>query len=138
MRFVWLIVEDDRLRFAPGDAPEPAEALRADSRTHDPDGGPAWVSLALAPPGVSIPFDDPAVSGALRAILAGPPRRLVTTLLRDEVRFAGAMVAADERAKLGANPFARIFPARVFHVDRGVLGSIPPPTGPGIARYVGG
>jgi hypothetical protein len=96
------------------------------------------VSLALAPEGVSIPFDDPAVSGALRRTLADPRHRLVTTLLRDEVRFAGALLAADDRGRLHQNPFARIFPARVFHVGPGVLGSIAPPTGPGIARYAGG
>lgn len=139
MNFVWLVVEaNDRLRFAPPEDPEPSGALRADPRTHDPDGEPAWVSLALAPPGVSIPFDDPAVSGALRRTLAGPPRRLVTTLLRDEVRFAGALMAADDRAGLRGNPFARIFPARTFRVERGVLGRVAAPTGPGIARYAGG
>ena len=138
MSFVWLVPEDDGLRFAPAEAEEPPGALRADPRTYDPDGKPAWVSLALAPGTASIPFDDPAVSQALRRILAGRPRRLVTTLLRDEVRFAGGLVAADEREDLHENPFARIFPTRVFRVGRGVLGTIAPPTGPGIARYTGG
>ena len=138
MSWIWLSVEGDELRFVPGDEPEPDGALRADPRTHDLNGDPAWVALALAPAGVSIPFDDPAVSGALRRLLAGPPPRLATTLLRDEVRFAGALLAADERAELCENPLARIFPARTFRVGRGVLGRVSPPTGPGIARYAGG
>ena len=137
--FVWLVVEPPNgLRFVPPDEPEPPGALRADPRTHEPEGDAAWVSLALAPEGVSIPFDDPAVSGSVRRTLAGPPRRLVTTLLRDEVRFVGALVAADDRAGVRENAFGRIFPARVFRVERGVLGSMAPPTGPGIARYAGG
>jgi hypothetical protein len=137
MSWVWLVVDGEQLRFAPADEPEPAGALRADPRTHDPEGAPAWVSLALAPGDMSIPFDDPAVSHALRAVLAGPPKRLVTTLLRDEVRFAGGLVAADDRSGL-PNPFSLLYPARVFPVGPGLLGGIPPPTGPGIARYAGG
>jgi hypothetical protein len=137
--FVWLVLEpDDGLRFVSGEEPEPPGALRADPRTHDPEGDPAWVSLALAPRDVSLHFDDPAVSGALRRALSGPPRRLVTTLLRDETRFVGALVAADDRDELRGNPFAAIFPARTFRVGPGVLGSIAAPTGPGIARYAGG
>jgi hypothetical protein len=138
MSWVWLVVEGDELRFTPGEEREPEGALRADPRVHDPAGDPAWVSLALAPPGVSIPFDDPAVSGALRRLLAGAPPRVVTTLLRDEVRFAGALVAGDEHADPCESPFARIFPARSFRVGAGVLGRLPSPTGPGIARYAGG
>ena len=138
MSWIWLVVEGDDLRFVPGEEPEPEGALRADPRAHDPNGDPAWASLALAPEGVSLPFDDTAVSGALRRVLAGPSRRLVTTLLRDEVRFAGALFAADERVPLDDDPFARIFPARVLEVGPGVLGRLPPPAGPGIARYAGG
>jgi len=138
MSWIWLVVEGEELRFAPGEEPEPEGALRADPRTHDPAGDPAWVSLALAPEGVSLPFDDTAVSGALRRLLAGPSRRLVTTLLRDEVRFAGALLAADAPEDLAENPFARIFRARVLQVGSGVVGSISAPTGPGIARYAGG
>ncbi|HEX6701944.1 MAG TPA: hypothetical protein VF101_14550 [Gaiellaceae bacterium] len=138
MSWAWLVVRDDELRFVSSDEPEPEGAFRVDPRVHDAKGDPAWVSLVRAPRGVSIPFDDPAVSGALRDLLAGPPRRAVTTLLRDEVRFAGALLAADDGARLRPNSFARIFPARVFRVEAGVLGRRPWPTGPGIARYAGG
>ena len=138
MSWIWLVVEGDELRFVSGEEREPKGALRADPRAHDPAGDPAWVSLVLAPDGVSLPFDDTSVSGALRRLLAGPRRRLVTTLLRDEVRFAGALLAADEPEELAENPFARIFRARVLQVGRGILGRVAPPTGPGIARYGGG
>ena len=138
MSWIWLVVEGDELRFVPGEEREPKGALRADPRAHDPAGDPAWVSLVLAPDGVSLPFDDTSVTGALRRLLAGPPRRLVTTLLRDEVRFAGALLAADEPEELAENPFARIFRARVLQVGSGILGRVAPPTGPGIARYGGG
>jgi hypothetical protein len=138
MSWIWLVVEPQGLRFVPADEPEPEGALRADPRAHDPSGDPAWVSLTLAPEGVSLPFDDPAVAGALRCVLAGPPPRLVTTLLRDEVRFAGALVAADDPAEPAESPFARIFPTRLLQVDVGVLGRVPLPAGPGIARYAGG
>ena len=47
-------------------------AVRMDQRLLDPDGPPAWVWLVLVPPEVAPLFDDPAVSQALRRVLAGP------------------------------------------------------------------
>ena len=56
------------------DSETPAGAYRVDVWTIDPDGKDLQVALTLAPAGISIPFDDPSVSGALRAALASEPR----------------------------------------------------------------
>ena len=50
-----------------------ADAVRADARVVDPSGAAAAVSLVLVPRDRAPLFDDPAVSGALRAVLSGPP-----------------------------------------------------------------
>jgi hypothetical protein len=112
-------------------------ALRMDARLLDPAGAAAAVSLVLAPAGVRLAFDDPAVQQARRAILAGPPFDAVTTLLSDASHFEGSLVVArgGGAARLAADPFARLFPARILHVDAGLLGSVPPPAGPVIERY---
>lgn len=114
------------------------EALRADARAVDPAGAAATVSLVLPPPGTSILFDDPAVQGARRAVLAGRPAALVTTLLQDSSHFAGALSAwrgPGAARDAAADPFARVAPARVLAVEAGLLGSVPPPAGPVIERY---
>src|SRR5918994_2912987 len=74
---------------------------------------------------------------ARRAVHAAPPQDAVTTLLRDASHFEGALTVARGAgvARLGDDPFARIFPARVLRVDAGVLGAVPPPCGPTIERY---
>lgn len=115
----------------PEEHAEPAGAWRCDPRLIDANGGPVRVALAVAPPGVSLHFDDPAVSGALRAALASEPARLISTLVVDEVRYAGVIVAPPHLA----TPFARIFPSHTYRVDAGLLGRMPFPTGPVIARY---
>jgi hypothetical protein len=115
-----------------------AEALRADVRTVDPAGEPAVVSLVLLPRGRSPLFDDPAVSGALRAVLAAPPPDAVTTLVRDASHVAGALTVRRERLHLlRDDPSARIGPARLLHVAGGLLGHRPPVPGPVIQRYSG-
>ena len=48
-----------------------ADAVRMDARLLDPAGDPAWISLILLPRQRLPLFDDPAVSGALRAVLVG-------------------------------------------------------------------
>jgi hypothetical protein len=114
------------------------DALRMDARLLDPAGAAAVVSLVLAPPGVRLAFDDPAVQQARRAILAGPPFDAVSTLLSDASHFEGSVVVArgaGAAARLAADPFARIFPALVLHVGAGLFGSVPPPAGPVIERY---
>jgi hypothetical protein len=94
----------------------------------------------LAPPRARLPFDDPAVQGARRAVLAGPPRRLVSTLLRGDSIFAGALTGLPDGEPDGLvdDPFGRVFPARLLHVGPGLLGAMPPPAGPVIERYGSG
>jgi hypothetical protein len=114
-------------------------ALRADERIVDAQGAEAAVSLALAPPGAAVLFDDPAVQQARRSVLAdGRPPDVLTTLLRDASHFAGALTARrgeDAARRLGEDPFARIFAGRLVHVGPGLLGRTPPPAGPTIERY---
>jgi hypothetical protein len=121
------------------DRRRPLHALSIDRRAVDPDGEEAWVSLALTARGVRILYDDPAVCGAMRAVLAGPRVVAMSTLARDSSAIGGAITAVRGTtvASLGDDPFARIFPARVLRVDRGFVGEMPAPTGPGIQRYSG-
>jgi hypothetical protein len=115
----------------------PPGALGVDSRAIDPGGKPAWLSLALASSAVL--FDDPAVSWALRRVLAGPCVRVMTTMTRDAATIGGALTAYDTRppASQPDDPFARLFPTRVLHVGAGFVGSMSTPPGPGIQRYAG-
>lgn len=104
----------------------------------DADGLPASVSLVLPPPGVRLKFDDLAVQHARRVVLAGRPWDVVSTLLSDASHFEGSLVVArgpDASRRLAADPFARIFPARILEVDAGLLGTLPAPAGPTIERY---
>jgi hypothetical protein len=121
------------------DSRRPPGALGVDVRTIDPSGAPAWISLALVPTSVRFLFDDPAVSWALRSVIARPRARVVSTLTRDSASIGGALTAYDvcPSGNQSDDPFARLFPTRVFHVGRGFIGSMHPPTGPGIQRYSG-
>jgi len=104
----------------------------------DPAGSAAFISLVLPPPGVRLPFDDLAVQQARRRVLAGPFPDAVSTLLRDDSHFEGAITVARSPAdkhRLTDDPFGRIFPARILAVDGGILGSVAAPTGPTIERY---
>jgi hypothetical protein len=117
------------------------EALRVDERLVDPDGAPASISLVLAPPGIRLPFDDLAVQHARRLALLHAFPAAVSTLLRDDSHFEGAITVArspTERHRLREDPFARIFPSRLLAVEAGILGSVAPPTGPTIERYGSG
>lgn len=89
----------------------------------------------LAPDGVTILFDDPAVSGALRAPLAAPWPDVLSTLVVEESRFAGALTVVQngDRGRLESDPFARIFPARIVQLGSGLLGRTPPPDQTGSA-----
>ena len=115
------------------------EAVRMDQRLIDLDGPPAWVSLVLVPPEVAPLFDDPAVSQAMRRVLAGPPFAATSTLVRDAVHFAGAVtVEQGERpVRLAEDPFARLHPARILGVGPGMFGRVAPSAGPAIQRYSG-
>jgi len=112
-------------------------ALRADARILDPQGTSARISLVLPPEGHRLAFDDLAVQQARRDLLAGEPFAAVTTLLRDDSHFEGSLLVARglDAARLGDDPFARLFPARVLHVSAGVLGRMPWPAGPVIERH---
>lgn len=112
-------------------------ARRIDARLLDPEGEAAVVSLVRPPPGVRLPFDDPAVQHARRAVLAAPPQDAVTTLLSDASHFEGSLTVARGAgvARLPDDPFARVFAARVLQVGAGVLGRVPAPAGPVIERY---
>ena len=112
-------------------------ARRADARIVDPAGAPARISLVLPPRGVRLAFDDVAVQQARRDLLQGKPFDAVTTLLTDDSHFEGSLLVArgEAAARLGDDPFARVFPTRVLHVGAGVLGRVPWPAGPVIERY---
>jgi hypothetical protein len=115
------------------------EAVRMDHRLLDPDGPAAWVSLVLVPPEVAPLFDDPAVSQAMRRVLAGPPFAATSTLVRDAVHFAGAITVeqTDRPDRLADDPFRRLHPAQILRVGPGMFGRVVPPAGPAIQRYSG-
>ena len=113
-------------------------AVRMDGRLVDPHGETAWVSLVMLDRGREPLFDDPAVSGALRAVLAGPPPDAVSTFVRDSTHFSGGVtVRRTGRSALRDDPFARLGPHEVLRVDAGLFGKVPPPAGPVIQRYSG-
>lgn len=116
-------------------------AVRMDARVVDAEGAAAWVSLVEVAADRAPLFDDPAVSGALRAVLSGRRLDAVTTFVRDSSRFAGSLsVSRTDGTELGVlrdDPFARIRPARLLRVEAGLLGSVLPPPGPVIQRYAG-
>ena len=115
-----------------------AAAVRADARIVDPHGVSAEVSLLLLPRDRSPLFDDPTVSGALRAVLSGPPPDAVSTFVRDSSHFAGAVtVRRRDPARLADDPFARLGPARRLRVGPGLFGRGAPLPGPVIQRYAG-
>ncbi|CAN5699912.1 hypothetical protein BH24ACT3_BH24ACT3_03930 [soil metagenome] len=119
---------------------EPGGAARIDARIIDPDGPAAEVSLALAPAGVSLLFDDTAVSQAIRVVLSMPPADACSTLSLGDDRFVGAVtvVHGNDTSRLGFDPFAMLFPARVLRVDAGLFGWMPAPAGPVTQRYGAG
>jgi len=111
-------------------------ALRADARIFDAAGPACAVSLVLAPSGVRLPFDDPAVAQARRRVLAAAPAAdAVSTLLSDASHFEGSITVSRDRERLRDDPFARVFPAERLEVEAGLFGSVPPPAGPTIERY---
>jgi hypothetical protein len=115
-----------------------ADAVRVDGASIDPQGAPGWLSLLVLPRDRAPLFDDPAVSGALRAVLAGPPADVVSTLVRDSTHFAGAVtVRRDTPRTLAADPFARLGRPVLARVGAGLFGRLPAPAGPVIQRYAG-
>lgn len=101
----------------------------------DPAGAAATVSLVIVPRGVRVPFDDQSVIGARRASLDYWPWRALSTLVRGDSEFAGAVSAVEAGAPMPADPFARIAPSRVLSVPAGFVGRMPTPAGPVLERY---
>jgi len=122
----WLAVWDDEAR-------KPEEAWQIDPRVLDEEGPEQDVALAAAEPGVSLPFDDPAVTGAIRSALSSEPASMCTTLMDKAGRYAGVLISPPHLA----TPFATIFPQRNLHVGPALFGRTPWPTGPGTQRYLG-
>lgn len=118
----------------PADARPKVPAFKIDRRIVDAAGEAATISLVTAPGKVRLLFDDTAVQQARRDVLAGRPSRAVSTLLRGDSIFAGA-VTVDPA---GDDPFARIFPARTLLIAPGLFGRVPAPAGPDIERHGSG
>jgi hypothetical protein len=98
------------------------EAMRVDERLIDSQGAAA-------------------VQQARRLVLLHPFPAAVSTLLRDDSHFEGAITvarSAGDKQRLRDDPFARIFPPTLLAVDAGIVGAVPPPTGPTIERYGSG
>ncbi len=93
------------------------------------------LSLTRTPAGVRLPFDDPAVLEARRAILRGPAPPVVSTLVEGDSLLAGALFGAPDPGPLPTDPFARFLPARLLRVPAGFLRPAPAPAGPSIERY---
>lgn len=113
-----------------------ATAVKVDERAVDPSGAPGWVSLARAPQGLFLPFDDPEVVQATRMVLSLPPREAFSTLLEGDDRCVGALTGTHgARDDLAYDPFANLFPVVVMQVEAGMLGRMPAPVGPVTQRY---
>ena len=114
------------------------QALRADERVLDAEGGPPS-SRSSCRRRAAVLFDDPAVQQARRDVLAGSPaRRRLDLLMRDARTSSARSPPARRRRRPPADdPFARIFPRPdLLDVGPGLLGRIaPPPAGPTIERY---
>lgn len=140
----------------PRDARRGPSAGKVDARAISPDGAAAFVSLVWAPAGVYLPFDDVAVTGAIRRSLAGPAFPVVSALSQSDDRFVGALTAvfpadaaaadpaaaaADPAAAVSAladDPFAALFPRRLLRIEAGLLARMPAPVGPSSQRYGAG
>jgi hypothetical protein len=115
-------------------------SLLADAAAFDPSGPPAWISLAWAPPGFDLLFDDPAVQRARQIVLEQEPPAAVTTFSRDASHLGGALTARrgpGAERRLRDDPFARLLPAAVLEVAGGLVGRPPPPASVVVERYGG-
>jgi hypothetical protein len=109
--------------------------------------GAAFVSLAANLQEASLHFDDPAVSGAMRAALGeylpllGQRLLGTSSLMVGDFDYAGALTAfeADSQAQAAAlasyDTWARIYPSRLFSAAASFFSRNPPPPGPVIQRY---
>lgn len=125
--------------------PETGDACTAkiDPGCIDSAGPPGWLSLVWEE-GVDLPFDDVAISGAVRDRLRwGLSGRLafVSTLTRGDDTFAGAIsgvsrcTAEEAGVFLRDDPFARVLPRRLASYGPGLFGKRPAPAGPATQRY---
>lgn len=108
------------------------------------DGPALAVSLVLPPREARPLFDDPAVVGAMRAVLRDPGRAsLFSTLVDGATRWAGSIsgadpaTVADRPAWWAEDPFTRLGPQRRVLVPAGVLRPRPLPPGPNHQRHAG-
>jgi len=108
------------------------------------DGPRLAVSLVLPPRERRPLFDDPAVVGAMRAVLRDPGRApLFSTLVDGATHWAGSVSGVDARRAEGRpvwwdeDPFARLGPQHRLLVPAGVLLPLPLPVGPGHQRRAG-
>ena len=123
-----LTVSQRTLRHGDGGG-KPVREATVDGRQSDFDGAPAWTSLVLVPSGVRLPFDDLAVQEARRVVLRRCFPAAVSTLLRDDSHFEGAITVAhspDAGAWLREDPFARIFPLQADPRCRPESSALPP------------
>jgi hypothetical protein len=113
-------------------------ALLADPRALDPAGTPAHVSLAWAPDGFDLLYDDAAVQRARQVVLEGEPAAAMTTLSRDASHIGGALTARrdpDAARRLRDDPFARLLPTVLVAIGPGLIGAAKPPASLVIERY---
>jgi hypothetical protein len=104
------------------------------------DGPALAVSLVLPPRGARPLFDDPAVVGAMKAVLRAPHRApLFSTLVDGSTHWAGSIsgTAVPDPAWWADDPFARLGPQLRLTVPAGVLRAQPLPAGPGHQRHAG-
>jgi hypothetical protein len=107
-------------------------AVRVARHVIDPDGPRMAVSWAVAPRGVHVLFDDPAVVHAIRATY-GRQAAFLSTLVQDAAHIAGAITGLEaELADRWSgwwddDPFARIFGARRLLVGPGLFRRVPAP-----------
>ena len=107
----------------------------------------AYVSLAVDLTSPGLDFDDPTVTGALRASLAtfmpllGVRFIATSTLMSDWMHCSGALTAfwagSDQLAAAvaAADPWRSVAPARLYRLQPLILRPLPPPAGPNTQRY---
>lgn len=108
-----------------------------------------YVSIALDPGTSALDFDDPAVEGAIKHVLAGYLPLLggrfiaTSTLMPDWQHCCGALTAfsagSDAEARTVAldDPWRGLFAGHVFRLERAVIRRLDPPAGPNTQRYGG-
>ena len=141
----------ETLEAAPGD--RQARAVRVwdgvVAESADPPAERWYVSIAADLGTSSLDFDDPAVEGAIKRLLADYlpllRRRFVatSTVMPDWRHCCGGLTAfsagsdAEARTLALDDPWRSLFPGRVFRLERAILRRVTPPAGPNTQRYGG-